>query len=208
MKKQILTAIAVMASLCGYAQTKGTSALGFGVNVTTSKSGSNGSTAVSQEENTRNFSLGYGFFVKDNAKLGIELNYGNADQNAAGGSQTESKSYGANVTYQQYYPLIKTLYAYAGGKVGYGQTKQESFDEVTFNNVKGNQYTAGVYGGITWFVSKRFAFETNLLSANASYSTYEQKMYNAAVYENKQTIFSLRSEGFINNLGFKIYLLF
>ncbi|WP_316811611.1 outer membrane beta-barrel protein [Pedobacter heparinus] len=208
MKKQILTAIAVMASLCGYAQTKGTSALGFGVNVSTNKSESNSLTGVDQENKTRNFSLGYGFFVKDNAKLGIELNYGNTDNSYAGGSQTESKSYGANVTYQQYYPLIKTLYAYAGGRAGYGQTKQESFDEPTSNNVKGSQYTAGVYGGITWFISKRFAFETSLLSANASYSTYEQKISNAVVYENKQTNFNLSSDGFINNLGFKIYLLF
>lgn len=208
MKRQILTAIAVMASLCGYAQTKGTSALGFGVNVTTDKTKTGISPETTQEIKNNNFSLGYGFFVKDNAKLGIELNYGNAKSNYSAGSQTEVKSYGGSVSYQQYYPLIKTLYAYAGGKVGYGQSKQESFNEPSIGEVSGRQYSAGVYGGITWFVSRRFAFETSLLSASASYVTSKQKIADAGFYENKQTIFNLSSNGFINNLGFKIYLLF
>lgn len=208
MKKQILTAIAVVASLCGYAQTKGTSALSFGVSVNTNKSEYNTSPENNQETKTRSFTLGYGLFIKDNTKLGIDLNYGTSDNNYMGGSQAESKFYGGNVSYQQYYPLIKKLYAYAGGTVGYARTEQESLDDPTNNNSKGDQYSAGVYGGITWFVSKRFAFETSLLSASASYATYKQKISDATVYKNKQTNFNLSSDGFINNLGFKIYLLF
>nr|WP_068891433.1 outer membrane beta-barrel protein [Pedobacter panaciterrae] len=206
MKKKLLTAVAVLATLCGYAQTKGTSTLGLGVSVTTSKIEFPNQTSADSKTKSSSFSLGYGLFVKDNTRIGLELQYGEGTGN---GSGNDSKSYGGNVTYQQYYPLIGKLYAYAGGKGAYGYTKSKLNDPDSYNSeTKSNTYSLGAYGGLTWFVSKRFAFETTLLSANASYGNYKQKVNNATYADLKQTNFNLTTQGFINDLGFKIYLLF
>ncbi|WEK17460.1 MAG: autotransporter domain-containing protein [Candidatus Pedobacter colombiensis] len=213
MKNKILTAIAVMASLCGYAQTKGTSAVGFGINSQTSKYHyKDASGADKTDENKINsYSLGYGFFIKDNAKLGVDLNYGrNENSYEANVSGTKTETYGFGVNYQYYYPLIKKLYAYAGGNVSYSHSSAEN-GSTNAEDYKGNMYSAGVQGGITWFVSKRFALETSLLSAAATYSKTERTSGSATVaqgYKYSYTNFNLSSTGSLNNLGFKIYLLF
>lgn len=211
MKKHLLTAVAVMAALCGYAQTKGTSALGFGISTQTNKYESTGSGATKSENKVNNYSLSYGYFIKDNAKLGFELSYG--DQNndyVANVSGSKSKRYGVSVNYQYYYPLIKKLYAYAGGAVGYGYSKDEGGSN-NYEDNKTNVYSAGVQGGLTWFVSKRFALETNLLSASATYAKSERTgttNVNSSGYKNTYSNFNLSSTGAISNLGFKVYILF
>jgi hypothetical protein len=210
MKKQILTAVAVVASLCGYAQTKGTSALGLGVGVNTNKYEYNTGTGTSVNESRNNsFSLGYGLFIRDNAKLGVDLQYNTSEQKSDATVDSKLKGYGVNVTYQQYYPIVKKLFAYAGGKAAYSYSREK----YTLSDVSdriGNQYTLGAYGGVTWFFSQRFALETSLLSANVVYATSDQKstQSNNGGYQTKSTAFNLATSGAINNLGFKIYLLF
>lgn len=212
MKNKILTAIAVMASLCGYAQTKGTSALSLGIGVNTSKYdyniADNGSVEIKvREAKSSIFSLGYGLFIKDNAKLGVDLQYFTSKQEADAIVDVRLKGYGANVTYQQYYPIVKKLYAYAGGIAAYSYSK-EKYTSQDFSDRINNQYVLGAYGGVTWFFSERFAVETKLLSANFDYSTSEQKRIPGGGYETKSTAFNLSTNGFINGLGFKVYLLF
>lgn len=208
MKSKLL----IMAALCAIAfhanaQTKGTNAVSFGVTsqtITTANSITNGST-----ENKNNlFTLGYGHFINDNSKIGLELTYGLSKYNNSSNSLQEFKSFGANASYQKYYPIVKTLFAYAGGKGGYTSGKQSS-NSINQSQTDREAYAVGAYGGLTWFVSKRFAFETNLLSANATYSIDKQKD-NSTGYTNQTEItnFNLTSQGFINDLGFKIYLLF
>jgi len=212
MKKQLLvTAIAVSISLCGFSQTKGTNALSFGVNSTTNKV-----TGSGYEDKVKNnsFTLGYGYFFKDNNKIGLDLTYGlNKNTYNNNKNNQELKSYGGNLSYQRYFPLVKTLFAYAGGKAGYTYSKNNSLYTNTYpqlTSYTSNQYAVGAYGGITWFVSKRFALETNLLSADITYSKTEQNEVTANSYfiKNEYTSFNLSSQGFINNLGFKIYILF
>ena len=210
MKKQLLTAFAVVLSLCGYAQTKGTSTLGFGASVNTNKSSSNfGNSESTSTNKNRYFSLGYGYFIKDNARIGLELSYGNnTNEQSANDYSNESKTYGGNISYQKYYPLIKSFYAYAGARTGYARIKSANESSNTYTT-EGNNYNLGAYGGLTWFVSKRFAFETNLLSADIVYSKSTNKGQELD-YESKHelTNFNLNTSGFINDLGFKIYLLF
>ncbi|TCD25075.1 hypothetical protein EZ456_16185 [Pedobacter psychrodurus] len=211
MKKQLLiTAMAVGISLCGFAQTKGTNALSFGVNTTTNKSSGNNYEIKSKNNS---FTLGYGFFFKDNDKIGLDLIYGLTKNSSGNDSHQEQKSYGGNLSYQHYFPLVKTLFAYAGGKAGYTYSKNNNLYNNTYpqvTNFTSNQYAIGAYGGITWFVSKRFALETSLLSADIVYNKTEQNEINANNYftKNEYTSFNLSSQGFINNLGFKIYILF
>jgi Outer membrane protein beta-barrel domain len=212
MKKQLLvTAMAVGISLCGFAQTKGTNAVSFGVNSTTNKV-----TGNNYEDKVKNnsFTLGYGYFIKDNNKIGLDLTYGlNKNTYNNNMNNQELKSYGGNLSYQRYFPLVKTLFAYAGGKGGYTYSKNNSQYINTSpqtTSYTSNQYAIGAYGGITWFVSKRFALETSLLSADITYSKTEQNEVNSNSYFTKSeyTSFNLSSQGFINNLGFKIYILF
>lgn len=211
MKKQLLvTAMAVGISLCGFAQTKGTNAVSFGINSSTNKlSGNNYENKVKNNS----FTLGYGYFFKDNNKIGLDLTYGLNKNTYNNTNNQEQKSYGGNLSYQRYFPLVKTLFAYAGGKAGYTYSKNDSKYSNTYPQVTSyisNQYTVGAYGGITWFVSKRFALETSLLSADFIYSKTEQNEVDANNYFTKSefTSFNLSSQGFINNLGFKIYILF
>lgn len=213
MKKKLLTAIAVLASLCGYAQTKGTNALGFGISSQTSKYDGKTETGatVINESKVNNFTLSYGLFVRDNTKLGLDVSYGNQEYYyVANVSGSKGKSYGANINYQQYYPLVKKLYAFAGGSLGYGYTKTDN-GSLYSEDRRSDQYSAGVNGGVAWFFSKRFAIESSLLSASAAYSIDKQRGNNSdgqSSYKNKNTYFNLSSGGAFNNLGFKIYLLF
>lgn len=189
---------------------KRTNALSFGVNVTTDKTTSD-LTTESKAKNS-SFSLGYDYFIKDNSKIGIELSYGVNKYDYDNTSTQEYKSYGGNLSYQRYFPIVKTLFAYAGGKAAYTYGKQDQTinNGVTSQEYTSNLYAVGAYGGITWFLSKRFALETNLLAADIIYN--ETKQYNnnpgSNNYSNKRTTFNFTSQGFINNLGFKIYVLF
>jgi|GEM_PF-771015 len=213
--KLFLTALAVTASLCGYAQTKGTNTLGFGVNSATSKTESNASSQDSESKQTI-VSLGYGIFIKDNTRIGIDLLYGKvnhtiSNSQASGQDQNESQTYGGSLSYQQYYPLFKTLYAYAGGSGGFSSGSSESTVSPDLD-YRRNNYSLGAYGGLTWFATKRFAFETTLLSAAFNYnsSKMESKPNNLDQFtlSQKETSFKLNTSGLIDGLGFKIYLLF
>lgn len=203
MKSKLL----IMGVLCAIAfttnaQTKGTSTLGFGVNLSSTKPSEN------VEVQNKNFSIGYGHFIKDNVKIGFDLNYGNNDYNSNGFNQ-KNNSYGGKLNYQKYYPLVKTLYAYAGGRAGYLNStlkndQNGSMDESTTNN-----FNVGAFGGLTWFLSKRFALETSLLSADLSYqNTNQTNRTSGSNFKGENTSFNLNTQGFINNLGFKIYILF
>ncbi|WP_316768110.1 outer membrane beta-barrel protein [Pedobacter frigiditerrae] len=206
MKSKLL----IMGVLCAVAftanaQKKGTNALSFGVNVNTEKQKNLGGEI---EIKTNSYSIGYGNFIKDNTKIGFDLNYSKYNYSNAP-YDNESKNYGGNVTYQKYFPLVKTLYAYAGGRAGYNYGTQESTSTNQVTEYTTNTYNVGAFGGITWFLSKRFAFETSLLSANASYAETKQKENSTGgTFDYTRTSFNLTSEGFINNLGFKVYILF
>lgn len=205
MKSKLL----IMGALCAIAfaanaQTKGTNTIGLGVNVTENKyeyqnsEGSNKNTV---------FNLNYGYFIQDNQRIGVGLSYGTR-KNSDVSNNLEFESFGINASYQKYYPLIKTLYAYAGANTAYGEENQTySSSNSQMQNFR--SYSVGAMGGLTWFVSKRFAFETNLLAANISYSLSESS-HNEINNNQKSstTQFNLTTQGFIDDLGFKIYLLF
>jgi len=198
------------ASLCAIAfttnaQTKGTNTLGFGVTASNFKSESN-----ETENKTNSYSIGYGNFIKDNTRIGFDLNYSKL-KTSQSNNTVDFKNYGGNLTYQKYFPLVKTLYAYAGGRAGYAYGEQDNSSSTQSSTYITNSYNVGAFGGITWFLSKRFAFETSLLSANAVYAKTKQKnnaVNNYNNFDSKQTSFNLNTEGFINDLGFKIYILF
>lgn len=202
--KFIFTATAVMLSLCSFAQTKGTNAIGLGI---TSYNSEIINTSGTQKDKQNLFSLSYGHFIADNKKLGFTAYFGKSTSESVGtaSSLSSTKSFGAEANYQRYFPLIKTFYAYAAGKVSYFN---EDSNNPSGQSAKLNSYTAGAYGGLTWFLSKRFALETNLLSANAIINKVNASSGSGSGSSTlSSTSFSLNTEGAISNLGFKIYFL-
>lgn len=192
------------------AQTKGTNTgslgLGFSKQKNTQNNG-NGSTSENSSKNS-SVALGYGFFFKDNQKLALDLSYGENSSGSSGYAQS-FKSYGANLSYQKYYPLVKKLYAFAGGRAGYTYGNQDS-ESANASNYSSNDYSAGAFGGISLFLSKRFALETSILSANMGYYTSKHTNETSPNYKivTKNSYFGISNQGVFNDLGFKIYILF
>jgi hypothetical protein len=211
MKKHLLTAVAVLLSLHGFSQMKGTSALSLGISSSTNEYYPNKLTSDERSKNTNSgVRLGYGLFVTDNNKVSVELINNHYKQDFMGLSTDKINGYGAAVNYQHYFPLIKTFYAYAGGGAQYIRSKS-NYDTDSSNNRlnKANSYSIGASGGLAWFISKRWAIETTLLSAGALYSDSEYiNSSNNIVQTSKTTNFNLSSDGIFNNLGFKVYLMF
>ncbi len=206
-----------MAALCATAftvnaQTKGTNTISVGFGSSKSeRTYDNGSGSTSESTQKYNsVTLGYGLFFKDNEKIAVNLSYGSNKQESDPDFEQYMKTYGGSISYQKYYPIVNKLYAYAGGQVGY------SFGEQTnsMNNVvsyEQNDYTVSAIGGISWFASKRFAFETNILSASMGYFSTKHRSQSApnnVIEEVKSSSFGFNSSGAFNDLGFKIYLLF
>lgn len=203
MKKILLaTVIFTMAYFTSNAQTKGTNTLGAGFNSTTTKYESN--TTVN-EYKTSSFSLGYGRFIKDNIRLGITGSYNNSDNTSSSNtSSVESDGYGGLLSLQKYFPLFNKFYAFAGGNTSYMYSKW-GIDSPTGSSHKTDSYFLGAYGGVSYFLSKHFALEADLLSGGLNYS----KERNSDQFgSNRYTRLDLSTSGTLTNLGFRVYFLF
>jgi len=208
--KLLMMAAFCLVGLAASAQTKGTNtvSLGFGLSKNESKT-DNGNGSSSESTNKNNsITLGYGLFFKDNEKLALDVSYGQYKEEFIDFKRT-IKNYGAVASYQKYFPLVKKFYAYGGGKLGYTYGKQIE-GSTNYNGYLSNVYSAGAYAGISWFLSKRFALETTILSANMGYhkDKYTTKSPQNLTVENESSSFGINSQGTFNNLGFKIYILF
>ncbi|MES2653562.1 MAG: hypothetical protein V4663_17625 [Bacteroidota bacterium] len=212
MKSKLL----IMAALCAIAftanaQTKGTNALSFGLGFGKQESTHSNANGINSENKNKNssVSLGYGTFFKENEKIAIDISYGSSSSGSSDGYENSFKNYGAGLSYQKYYPLVKKLYAHAGGRLSYGFGKQENDLNDDFRYTT-NEYTVGAFGGVSLFLSKRFALETNILSANMGYFKSKKTTDGNQNFkqETESTSFGISSGGTFNNLGFKIYLLF
>lgn len=212
MKKTLFTLISVLAASYTFAQTQGTSAVGLGVMFNNAKNDSQTPTgAVTQQVKNQFYSIGYGYFFRDNQKLGLDLVYSRNESTSTSTTlNNTTNGYGANLHYQRYYPLIGKLYAYAGGNLGYSLAKLTYDDPNNLNEVRNENYSIGAHGGLAWFISRRWALEASLLSLNASYKQVNQTdgATPGSIYKSRQTSFNLDTDGVINNLGFKVYLMF
>jgi hypothetical protein len=212
MKKHFLTAAAVLLSIYSYGQSKGTSTISLGFSSSTNeyKNEFYDTSQASKSKNTQ-LRIGYGLFVSDNNKLGVDLLYNKANSTyTPGGEVREEKGYGLGINYQHYFPIVKTFYAFAGGSGEYSQTKgNTNSTNYTERDIKNYYASLAATGGLTWFISKRWALETSLISVGASYSKFEDfQTSNGQSYYNKTKSFSLSTAQTFNNLGFKVYLMF
>lgn len=205
MRKLLLTCLLSAAFFSVNAQSKGTNAVGIGLHSQTQKNGitAGGNVEIYEQRNS-GFNLGYGHFIRDNQKIGFNLNFGKAVTEQAGNTSIHSKQYGGELKYQRYYPVFKKFYAFGSGRAGY------NYNDGNYNSAsqgfKMNSYQLGASGGAAWFLSRRFALESDLLSADIIYSKFEDK--NNGQFNSSNSSFILNSSGAFNGLGFKIFLLF
>ena len=206
MKKNLLLVLLAATSFFAHSQTKGTNALGFGItshrNETEWKANEYNNGHV-DKQSQNSFSLTYGRFIKDNIRLGVTGSVSRGEQEDSN-STYKTEGSGIAINYQQYYPLLKRFYAFAGGRAS---TFHQDIENSGLSSLSGDsqQYGIGANGGVACFISKRFAFEAQLLSADFTYF----KSKNAGDQINsRQSFFNVSTTGFINNLGFHIYFLF
>jgi hypothetical protein len=213
MKKSLLTAAAVLLSIYSYGQTKGTSALSLGFSSTTNqyKNGLLGEDPTYKNKASQ-LRIGYGLFVSDNNKVGIDLLYNKSTTDyAQSADYRKDTGYGLGLNYQHYFPIVKTFYAFAGASGEYSQTKGNlNVPNSTKQDTKSYNASLAATGGLTWFISKRWALETNLVSVGAFYSKYEdsQNSNGENYYYSKTQGLSISTSQTFNNLGFKVYLMF
>lgn len=208
MKTYFIAALLLAASTWTVqSQTKGTNSIGFGVSSSTSKYEVDPANAIYNEQKGTNYSLTFGHFVKDNARIGLTATYfEGSSTSTSGGVNSDNKGYGGILHYQKYYPLLKRFYAYAGGRGRYLYSKDRQYYQSSgSNSYKGSTYGIGAYGGAAYFLSKRFAFEAQLLTADFTYYKQTNTLNSA---KSTQTNLNISSSGVINDLGFSIYLLF
>ena len=206
MKKLLLIAMLATASYIVQAQTKGTNAMGLGLNFNTARI----ETASSKSESKHaGFNIGYGYFLKENEKIGMNVFYSMYNSGSIIGAGEpdpngwKTNSFGGAFTYQKFYALIKKFYAHAGPRAGYNYSQ----GTISSNDQRINTYSVGVNGGVSWFFSKRFALEADLLAADLSYSKSKESSANSD-FKYTSTGLQLNSTGAFNGLGFKINFLF
>ena len=212
MKKKLLTAAAVLMAIYSYGQTKGTSTVSVGLSSTKDeyKYGTVG-TDPTYKNKVSQLRIGYGLFVSDNNKVGIDLLYNKSTtEYSQSEDYREQKGYGFGLNYQHYFPIIKTFYAFAGASGEYSQTKGKVTTADSRNNdTKSYLGSLTATGGLTWFITKRWALETNLVSVGAFYSKYEDlQMSEGQPYYNTTKGLNISTSQTFNNLGFKVYLMF
>ncbi len=206
MKKFLFTALLLAAAFGTQAQTKGTNTIGLGFNSQTNKNEYQQGTTNNARSN--NYTLGYGRFIGDNVKIGIDIKYGTQiNTSSSSSSGIDAKEYGGNVYYQKYYGLLKNFYAFGGGSAAYSNYKNEEYDQTISIAVTGNTYSLSAYGGVAWFICKHIELETNLLSLNVNHSI-KQTTPNTLQDKETSTKIDLSSAGSLNGLGFRILFLF
>ncbi|WP_207536233.1 outer membrane beta-barrel protein [Desertivirga arenae] len=209
MKKTLFAALLALAcTFTAKSQTKGTNAIGLGVSTEEYKDtykGNSSSTTTNQKQNR--YSLTYGYFFTDNARIKLSGFYGKQkfDQENSNYENSNS-SFGGALALQKYYPLYKKFYAYTEGGLGYSQNRTKFVNFSDQQESKINLYSLNAGGGVAFFPFKHLALEANLLNASATYSKNSRD--ESPNRDFKGSSFNLSTSGSITNLGFNIYFLF
>lgn len=204
----LLVAMLVGGALGAYAQTKGTNSIGLGFGNSKNKNEYSGGNY--SENKSSNYSLRYAYFIKDNTKLGLSASYNKYENFFGDASKSENKGYGISLMYQKYFQLHKQLYVFAGGEAGYNRSESIRPDYYAGNYVadaklKGNGYSLGAYGGVSYFLGKHLELDVRVLNASVGYAKETNKDLNT---KNTSNGFSVNTSGSFTNLGFNINFLF
>jgi hypothetical protein len=102
----------------------------------------------------------FGFVVKDNRAIGINLMFTRSIWDNGSNATTTSTEYGGGAFYRLYHPLGKRFYIYGEGEANVFESKQESpsFNEYTRQTFVELKFVPG----IAYTLNKRFHVELSL----------------------------------------------
>jgi opacity protein-like surface antigen len=183
MKKILLVALLGLFTSAAVAQTKGQSILGPGFSTYKNSDSSNDFKYTSN-----NFSLNYGLFVKDNARLGVDLGYTKYlySYNSPYKETITTTSLGLN--YKKFYPIIDKFYWTLAEAASYGWGDKEVNSSGTITTYKVETMNTNVVAGLSYFLSKRFMIEADgpglYLSSTKTKSTTKVSKNSSFSYNN------------------------
>jgi hypothetical protein len=156
MKKILLVALLGLFTTAAIAQTKGQSTVGPGFSTYKYSDSGNG-----YKQTSTNISLNYGLFVKDNARLGVDLGFNKFDYsyNAPYKESTTTTNLGLN--YKKFYPIVDKFYWTLSEAASYGWGDKEVNNNGTITSGKVETMNANVVAGLSYFLSKRFMIEAD-----------------------------------------------
>jgi len=102
--------------------------------------------------------------IKENLVAGIDLTYNNyREQNYSGGTYytTKQNTYGAGFFLRRYLPIVKNLYVYGQGRLGFDYSKNNQTPASTYGlNSKGWSTDLTFYPGVSYAINKKLQLET------------------------------------------------
>ena len=156
MKKILLVALLGLFTSAVVAQTKGQSTVGTGFSTYKYSDSSNG-----YNNKSTNFSLNYGLFVKDNARLGLDLGFTNYDYSYNSPYKETTNTTNLGLNYKKFYPIAGKFYWTLAEAASYGWGDKEVNNSGTITTGKVETMNANVVAGLSYFLSKRFMIESD-----------------------------------------------
>ena len=155
MKKILLVALLGLFTSAAVAQTKGQSIVGPGFSTYKYSDSSN-----DYKYTTTNYSLNYGLFVKDNARLGVDLGYSIFEQLYNNYKEINTTT-NLGLNYKKFYPIAGKFYWTLSEAASYGWGDKEVNNNGTITTGKVETMNANVVAGLSYFLSKRFMIEAD-----------------------------------------------
>ena len=130
-----------------------------------------------QKQSSFTISPAIGTAIKQNLIAGIDLTYAHTRYEYPPSPVNEANSLGAGVFLRRYTSLVSRFYFFLQGRVGYYYDKSESTSGNTHYKNLGNNFSLGLYPGVSYALSKCLHIEAglnNLALLNYSYGTATQ----------------------------------
>jgi hypothetical protein len=215
MARMLLSIVCFLSlSLFANAQfTKGSALLGGLVSFSSNQSSSDYTPEKSGTKNG-NFNISLGKAVRENAVLGIFVNYQYMEYKYGitnGPYKISSNGYGIGVFYRLYKNLGKEFYLFGEAGGGYQGGNSTNYDSLGQKSSSGNSYGGQIYlyPGIAYKISKKFFVELSipqLFNINYSSTKYESGTATVSTNDNFYINANLNSNP-LSSLGFGFRLI-
>jgi hypothetical protein len=156
MKKFLLVALLGLFTSAAIAQTKGQSTVGPGFSTYKYSDTSNGF-----KQTSNNFSLNYGLFVKENARLGLDLGFSKYEYSYNNPYKETTTTTNLGLNYKKFHPIAGKFYWTLSEGVSYGWGDREINNSGTITKYKVENFNANAVAGLSYFLSKRFMIEAD-----------------------------------------------
>src|ERR1035437_725432 len=173
MKKLILILVAVCTMLTAYSQTeKGKHSIGGSIIFSSSSTHNS-----SPDSKSLDFSIDpeYGFFIKDNLAIGVDLNIGYHNE-SFGNYKNKSNTYGLGIFANKYFNIAEKLKLNIKGNLAYNyQTIDDTNSDITGTSfitttTKNNTITLNFTPGLVYFATPKLGIQAGFGDIYFSYS--------------------------------------